>query len=101
MLVHSIDETRIERDSMGEMAVPARAYYGASTQRAVLNFPISGITMPRRLIWALGTIKAAAAQVNCDLGLLDRKIADAITQAAQQVARGDLDAEFPLDIFQT
>jgi fumarate hydratase class II len=93
--------TRVERDTMGEMVVPANAYYGASTQRAVLNFPISGIPMPRRLIWALGTIKAAAAQVNCDLGLLDRKVADAITGAAQQVARGDLDAEFPLDIFQT
>ncbi len=93
--------TRVERDTMGEMVVPASAYYGASTQRAVLNFPISGLIMPRRLIWALGTIKEAAANVNRDLGLLDPRIADAIARAAHEVAEGKLDREFPIDVFQT
>jgi fumarate hydratase class II len=92
---------RRERDSMGEMVVPARAYYGASTQRAVLNFPISGWTMPRRFIWALGTIKQGAAAANRDLQLLDPKIADAIGRAAAEVAAGALDGEFPIDVFQT
>jgi fumarate hydratase class II len=92
---------RIERDSMGEMEVPASAYYGASTQRAVLNFPISGIRMPRRFIWALGTIKQAAAIVNRDLGLLEPRIADAIAQAAKEVAEGRFDDQFPIDVFQT
>ncbi|HUX87182.1 MAG TPA: lyase family protein, partial [Chloroflexota bacterium] len=93
--------TRRERDSMGEMVVPAGAYYGASTQRAVLNFPISGIGMPRRFIWALGTIKQGAAIVNCELGLLDSKFASAIAQAAQEVAEGRFDDQFPVDVFQT
>ncbi len=92
---------RIERDSMGEMEVPASAYYGASTQRAVLNFPISGLRMPRRFIWALGTIKQAAAIVNRDLGLLEPRIADAIAQAAKEVADGRFDDQFPIDVFQT
>ena len=94
-------KTRIERDTMGEMEVPADAYYGASTQRAVVNFPISGLRMPRRFIRALGLIKGAAATVNRDLGLLDAKLADAIGQAAREVAEGKLDAHFPLDVFQT
>jgi fumarate hydratase class II len=92
---------RRERDSMGEMEVPANAYYGASTQRAVLNFPISGLRMPRRFIWALGTIKQAAAVVNRDLGLLDPRVADAIAQAAREVAEGRFDDQFPIDVFQT
>jgi len=92
---------RRERDSMGEMLVPASAYYGASTQRAVLNFPISGLVMPRRLIWALGTIKQAAAIVNRDLGLLDPSVADAIARAAGEVAAGQFDDQFPVDVFQT
>jgi fumarate hydratase class II len=94
-------ETRIERDSMGEMEVPAGAYYGASTQRAVLNFPISGQAFPRRFIRALGLIKRAAAEANQELGLLEPAIADAIARAAQEVADGRLDAEFPIDIYQT
>ncbi len=93
--------TRRERDTMGDMVVPINAYYGASTQRAVLNFPISGFHMPRRFIWALGTIKAAAANVNRDLGLIDPKIADAIARAAREVAEGTLDDQFPIDVFQT
>ena len=93
--------TRIERDSMGEMAVPADAYYGASTQRAVLNFPISGLRFPRSFIRVLGLIKAASASVNADLGLLDAKLAGAIEAAAREVAGGALDSEFVVDIFQT
>ncbi len=93
--------TRVERDSMGEMQVPANAYYGASTQRAVLNFPISDLRFPRRFIKALGQIKLSAAQVNAELGLLDEKLAKAIGDAAQEVVDGKLDGEFVLDIFQT
>ncbi|GHO44340.1 fumarate hydratase class II [Ktedonospora formicarum] len=94
-------ETRLERDSMGEMQVPIHAYYGASTQRAVLNFPISDLRFPRAFIQALGQIKQAAAQVNADLGTVDATIAEAITQAAQEVIAGKLDEHFVLDIFQT
>jgi fumarate hydratase class II len=86
---------------MGEIEVPADAYYGASTQRAVLNFPISGQTMPRRFIRALGMIKRAAAQTNLELGLLSRRRARAIAAAAQQVIDGELDGQFPIDIYQT
>src|SRR5512146_2004545 len=93
--------TRVERDTMGEMVVPANALYGASTQRAVLNFPISGQRMPRRFIWALGTIKEAAAAVNRDLGPLEPRIADAVARAAHEVAEGAFDAEFPIDVYQT
>ncbi len=94
-------KTRLERDTMGEMEVPSEAYYGASTQRAFINFPISGIRLPRRFVRALGLIKGAAAQVNRDLGLLDRDLAAAIAQAGKEVADGALDAHFPLDVFQT
>jgi len=94
-------ETRIERDSMGEMTVPAKAYYGAQTARAVENFPISGLRFARSFIAALGTIKAACARVNADLGLLDRRLADAIIRAAGEVTEGTLDGEFVLDVFQT
>ena len=94
-------ETRIERDSMGEMQVPADAYYGASTQRAVLNFPISDLRFPRQFIRALGQIKQAAAQVNEELGTVDPQIAGAIVRAAQEVIDGKLDSQFVLDIFQT
>ncbi len=92
---------RIERDSMGEMQVPEDAFWGASTQRAVLNFPISGFRFPRRFIQALGLIKRAAAETNKELGLLDPKVADAIARAAQEVADGRWDDHFPLDVFQT
>jgi fumarate hydratase class II len=93
--------TRVEKDSMGEMEVPGDAYYGASTQRAVLNFPISGERLPRRFIRALGLVKRAAAQTNLELGLLSRRRARAIAAAAQQVSDGELDEHFPIDVYQT
>jgi fumarate hydratase, class II len=95
------DQFRTEKDTMGEVRVPAQAYFGAQTQRAVENFPISGIRFPRRFIQALGLIKWAAARANEDLGLLESRIADAIRGASEQVASGELDEEFVLDIFQT
>ncbi len=94
-------ETRAERDSMGEMQVPADAYYGASTQRAVSNFPISGQPIPRALIRALGLIKAAAASVNHEKGILDSNRFKAISQAAGEVVDGALDDHFVVDVFQT
>jgi len=92
---------RIERDSMGEVRVPSDAYYGAQTQRAVENFPVSNLRFPRRFIKALGQIKMAAAEVNADLGLLDPEIARAIVLAAQEVIEGKMDSQFVVDIFQT
>jgi fumarate hydratase class II len=86
---------------MGEISVPESALYGASTQRAVLNFPISGYRFPRSFIRAIGLIKWAAAQANHDLGLLDATRSALIVQAAEEVAEGKLDEHFPLDIFQT
>ena len=97
----SSPETRTESDSMGELQVPADALWGAQTQRAVNNFPISGLRMPRHFIRALGLIKQAAARVNHDLDLLDADRADAIAAAAGRVARGDVDDHFPIDVFQT
>ena len=97
----SPDATRIERDSMGEMSIPADALYGASTQRAVLNFPISGQPFPRRFIQALALIKLAAAETNGELGLLDPDVTRAIAAAAASVAHGDHDQHFPIDIYQT
>jgi len=93
--------TRMEKDSMGTLEVPADAYYGVQTQRAVTNFPISGWPLPPRLIHAMGRIKRAAARTNLELGLLDKKVADAIVAAATEVVDGRLDAQFPVDIFQT
>ncbi|MCA9792400.1 MAG: class II fumarate hydratase [Candidatus Eremiobacteraeota bacterium] len=92
---------RTERDSMGTMEVPAEAYYGASTARAVLNFPISGRGFGRRFLRALGMVKKACAQANLDLGLLDAKKAEAIVGAADEVIEGKLDQHFVVDIFQT
>jgi len=92
---------RIERDSMGELQVPADALYGAQTQRAVNNFPISGLKMPRQFIRALGLIKSAAALANADLGHLPKAKAAAISAAAERVAAGEFDAQFPIDVFQT
>ena len=92
---------RVERDSMGPMEVPADALYGASTMRAVLNFPISDLRFSRTFIRALGLVKLAAARTNASLGLLDQTIAEAIVSAAQEVADGKLDEHFVLDIFQT
>ncbi len=94
-------ETRTEHDSMGDMQVPAGAYYGASTQRAVLNFPISDLRFSREFNRVLGTIKQVAAQVNTELGLLDKKVGDAIVKAAQEVIDGKLEEHFVVDIFQT
>lgn len=93
--------TRIERDSMGEVAVPDEAYWAAQTQRAVDNFPISGMRLERRMIWALATIKGAAATINERLGLLDADLANAIVKAAAEVADGSLDEHFPVDVYQT
>ncbi|MCC5062369.1 aspartate ammonia-lyase [Xanthomonas campestris] len=92
---------RIEHDSMGELQVPADALWGAQTQRAVQNFPISGQPMPRGFIRALGLIKAAAAGVNADLGLLSKSVAKVVQEAALQVAQGAHDAHFPIDVYQT
>src|SRR5438128_10938941 len=97
----TVGGSRMEKDSMGEMSVPESALYGASTQRAVLNFPISGYRFSRPFIRALGLLKWAAAQANHDLGLLDSKRSALIVQAAEEVAEGKLDDHFPLDIFQT
>ena len=92
---------RVERDSMGELEVPADAMWGAQTQRAVNNFPISGMPLPRPFIAALGWIKWAAAGANHDLDLLPQEIAEAIQAAAAEVADGAHDEQFPIDVFQT
>ncbi len=94
-------QTRVERDSMGPVEVPADAYYGGQTMRAVRNFPISDLRFTRPFIKALGQIKLAAAQTNRELGLLDPKLAEAIEAAAQEVVDGRFDDQFVLDIFQT
>jgi fumarate hydratase class II len=96
-----MDEYRTEHDSMGEVRVPARARWGAQTQRAVENFPISGQRIERAHIQALARIKAAAAKVNGDLGVLDADVAEAIQAAAAEVVEGDWDDHFPIDVFQT
>ena len=93
--------TRTERDSMGEFEVPASAYYGATTMRAVVNFPISDLRMPAEFIHAVALIKQSAAAVNAELGLLDTALAEIIANAAQDVVEGKLDGEFPIDVFQT
>ncbi|HXX76603.1 MAG TPA: class II fumarate hydratase [Nitrospiraceae bacterium] len=94
-------KTRMERDTMGELAVPEDAYYGVQTARAIENFPISSLRFPRAMIRAMGLIKRAAATVNESHGLLDKKQTDVMRQAASEVVEGKLDAEFPVDIFQT
>jgi len=92
---------RIEHDSMGELQVPADALWGAQTQRAVDNFPVSGMPMPRGFIRAVGLIKWAAAKANADMELLDADVAEAICRAAEAVADGNYDEHFPIDVFQT
>ncbi|MGK7310949.1 MAG: class II fumarate hydratase [Candidatus Longimicrobiales bacterium M2_2A_002] len=94
-------EYRTEKDSLGEMQVPADALYAAQTQRAVENFPISDLRFPRGFIAALGTVKREAARTNAELGLLDQDMAAAIVEAAQAVVEGEHDDQFPIDIFQT
>ncbi|MFP5256276.1 MAG: class II fumarate hydratase [Acidimicrobiia bacterium] len=98
---HGTDGFRIEHDTMGEVRVPVAARWGAQTQRAVENFPISGLTVEPALIHALGAIKAAAAEVNGELGVLDADVAAAIAVAASEVADGRWDDQFPVDVFQT
>ncbi|MFT3762806.1 MAG: class II fumarate hydratase [Pseudoxanthomonas sp.] len=95
------DSFRIEHDSMGELRVPADALWGAQTQRAVQNFPISGQPMPRGFIRALGLVKAAAAEVNAGLGLLPKGVAARVRKSALDVAAGEYDAHFPIDVYQT
>jgi fumarate hydratase class II len=92
---------RTERDSLGEMRVPADAYWGAQTQRAVENFPVSGITFSRRFVRALGVVKKAAARANLDLGLIPAEKGEAIVEAADEVIAGEHDDQFPVDVFQT
>lgn len=94
-------DTRVEKDFLGELKVPKAAYWGAQTQRAIENFPISGIRFGRRFIYALGLIKKAAAETNMEIGLLDAKLGKAVVKAADEVMEGKLDDQFPLDVFQT
>src|SRR3954468_14399799 len=96
-----MSEFRVEHDSMGEVQVPAAALWRAQTQRAIENFPLSGMPIDRQLISALGSIKSAAARINKELGVVDGDISDAIATAATEVAQGDHDDQFPIDVFQT
>jgi fumarate hydratase class II len=96
-----MSEFRVEKDSMGEMQVPAQALWGPQTQRAVENFPVSGRPLPPEFIRALALVKAAASKVNSDLGTVDKAVAAAIGAAAREVVDGRWDAEFPIDVFQT
>ncbi len=96
-----MSQYREEKDSMGPVRVPAEALWGAQTQRAIENFPVSGIRFPRSFIEALGRVKRACALVNLDLGKLDAKIARTIADVSQEVVEGKHDAQFPLDVFQT
>ncbi len=96
-----MSDTRTERDSLGEVEVPSSGYYGAQTERARQNFPVSGLRFPKRFIAALGMIKGEAAAVNAELGIVSSELAKFIQQAAQEVADGERDEDFPLDIFQT
>ncbi len=96
-----MSEFRVEKDSMGEVRIPAHAYWGASSQRAADNFPVSGERFPRRFIEALGIVKWAAARANVELGLLDGRVGEAIAAAAEEVISGALDDHFVLDVFQT
>jgi fumarate hydratase class II len=95
------EDYRIEQDSLGEIQVPTDAYWGAQTQRAVENFPISGIAFGRRFVRALGIVKKAAARANADLGMIPADIAEAIVEAADEVIAGEHDDQFPVDVFQT
>jgi fumarate hydratase, class II len=103
MAAHAAEDTeyRVEHDTMGEVRVPAKALWRAQTQRAVENFPISGRGLERTQIRALGLLKGACAQVNKDLGLLAADKADAIIAAAAEIADGNHDDQFPIDVFQT
>ena len=91
---------RLEKDSLGEVKVPAHAYWGAQTQRAVENFPVSGRTLPPEMVWAMATIKKAAATVHAELGLLDSGAAEVVKQSADEVIKGQHDEHFVVDIYQ-
>src|SRR5438093_12908965 len=97
----TVEEYRFESDTMGEVKVPNSAYYGAQTQRAVENFPISGIRIPKEFIRAMSLVKLAAARANIQLGLLEPKKAEAILSAAKEVMEGSLYDQFVVDVFQT
>ena len=92
---------RIEEDTIGKVKVPIGVYWGVQTQRAIENFPVSGMVFPREFIFAIGLIKMAAAKANISLGKLKKKIGDAIVQAAGEVMNGKFDDQFVVDIFQT
>ena len=94
-------KTRIEKDSLGDIEVPSDAYYGAQTERARRDFPVSGLTFPPRFLAALGAIKREAATVNAEMGIVEPRLAEAIVRAANEVAANQRDMDFPLDIFQT
>src|SRR5262249_49420134 len=98
---NSMSEFRVEKDSMGEVKVPAQAYYSAQTQRAGENFPISGLPLPPRFVRALGLVKVAAAVANRDLRKLKPELAEPSIRAAREVAAGKLDDQFPIDVYQT
>src|SRR4030042_248281 len=100
-MTSSDQKYRIERDSMGPVRVPKEAYYGAQTQRAIENFPVSDWRFGREFLYALGLIKLAAAKTNFELGLLGKRIARAIAQASQEVMEGRWDEQFTVDVFQT
>jgi len=100
ILANPSQQVRIERDSLGALEVPADALFGGQTQRAVLNFPVSGLRPWRAFIWSMAAIKRAAAEVNHELGLLDSARAQAIAQAAQEVIDGRWDDQFVVDPFQ-
>jgi len=99
--VENEKDYRFEQDSLGRLRIPEDAYWGVQTQRAIENFPISGLRLPREFIWSLGLVKMTAAQVNASLGLLNLKLEDAIVQAAREVMDGTWDSQFPVDVFQT
>ena len=93
-------QTRIEKDSLGEIQVPKNALFGAQTQRAVLNFPVSGLKPYKAFIWSMAAIKTSAAKVHQELGLIDSAIAEAIQEAGKEILSGDWHAEFVVDPFQ-
>src|SRR5437867_13088862 len=97
----TVEEYRVESDTMGEVKVPNSAYYGAQTQRAVENFAISGIRLPKEFIRAMALVKLAAARANIQLGLLEPKKGEAIVSAAKDVVEGSLYEQFGVDIFET
>src|ERR1700747_2466392 len=101
MIVVAVEEYRLESDTMGQVKVPNSAYYGAETQRAFQNFPISGLRLPKEFIRAMALIKLSAARANMQLGLLDPKKGEAIVSAAKEIMEGSLYDQFVVDVFQT